>query len=49
MSSLNDKGVDIAGFSETWLFGAHIKYHGYDIISDYREDRIGGGTAVIFK
>ena len=55
MSSLNDKGVDIAGFSETWLFGAntpttaHIKYHGYDIIPDYREDRRGGGTAVIFK
>ena len=55
MSSLNDKGVDIAGFSETWLFGtntpttAHIKDHGYKIISDCREDRRGGGTAVVYK
>ena len=55
MSSMNDKSIDIAGFSETWLFGANtpttarVKDHGYSIIPDFREERRGGGTAVVFK
>ena len=53
--SLQDKDVDIVGFSETWLTGtntpttAQIKNSGYDLVSEHRDNRRGGGTAIVFK
>ena len=55
MNTLSDKSVDIAGICETWLrdmnnpITAAIKSYGYQIQHDYRMDRNGGGTAIIYK
>jgi len=55
MVFLQDHEVDFAFVSETWMTqqanhtSATIKYYGYNIIHDYRQMSMGGGTAVIFK
>ena len=52
---LEDKYVDILFLTETWLTSennpitATLRDSGYSLIHDYREDRSGGGTAVVFK
>ena len=55
MDSLIENSVDVAGICETWLFDktnpitAVIKDYGYLILHDPRPDRIGGGTAIVYK
>ena len=55
MESLRDNSVDIAGICETWLREANnpitaaIKSFGYSIQHNYRKEKKGGGTALIYK
>ena len=55
MGFLEDKGIDIAAICETWITGhctpttAAIKSYGYSIVHNFRANRKGGGTALIFK
>ena len=55
MDTLSDRCIDFAGICETWLTDmnnpvtAAIKSYGYQIQHDYRDDRRGGGTAIIYK
>ena len=55
MDSLIENSVDVAGICETWLFDktnpitAVIKDYGYLILHDPGPDRIGGGTAIVYK
>ena len=55
MHTVLDYSVDIAGVCETWFdecnnpTTAVIKSFGYSIIHNFRKDRKGGGTALIFK
>ena len=55
MNAILDHSVDIAAICETWLtdvnnpITATIKSMGFSIIHNYRKDRRGGGTAVIFR
>ena len=55
MSNLSDKNIDIAAFCETWLADmnnpttAIIKSFGYKIHHNFRTDKKGGGTALVYK
>ena len=55
MGMLEDNSIDIAAVCETWITGpftpttASIKEHGYLIAHNFRPNRRGGGTALIFK
>ena len=55
MGLLEDKEIDIAAICETWITNhctpttAAVKSHGYSIVHNFRADRKGGGTALIFK
>jgi exonuclease III len=55
METLKDNSVDIAGICETWLRDANspvtaaIKSFGYSIQHNYRKEKKGGGTALIYK
>ena len=50
-----DNNIDIACISETWFdssngkFTSTIKEAGFNIVHDHREDKRGGGSAVIYK
>ena len=52
---LNENGIDIACVCETWFYASNgiftsiIRDAGYDIHHAYREDKSGGGVAIIFK
>ena len=52
---LDDNGIHIACITETWFdsrngkFTSTIKNAGYDLVHSYRENKRGGGTAVIYK
>ena len=55
MLLLDDRSIDIAAVSESWLTAQSdvttgiLKSHGYSIYHDYRHHQRGGGTAVIYK
>ena len=55
MTYMQDKQIDVAGICESWLTGANtpttatIKQFGYEIIHSFREDQMGGGTALLYK
>ena len=55
MNTITDSSVDVAGVCETWFDDnnnpttAVIKSFGYSILHNFRNDRRGGGTALIFK
>lgn len=55
MALVQDLSVDVALVTETWLnescsvTTACIKSYGYGIIHNFRSDRRGGGTAIIYK
>ena len=55
MCNLSDKSIDIAAICETWLTDANcpttaiIKSYGYRIIHNFRKDKKGGGTALLFR
>ena len=55
MLLIEDKSIDVAAISETWLADssnpttATIKSYGYSILHNHRLDKRGGGTALIFK
>lgn len=55
MSLLMDEDVKLAFITETWLMDetntitAIIKESGYDIIHDFRQGKLGGGTAFVFQ
>ena len=55
MEALRDNSIDVAGICETWLVDgtnpttAAIKNYGYLILHNYRKDRKGGGTALIYR
>lgn len=55
MSLIEDKEIDLAAICETWLTDnsnpttAAIKSYGYSLLHNFRTDRRGGGTAIIFK
>ena len=55
MSFLYDKNVDIAAICETWITDQNnpttsaIKSYGYSIRHNFRENRRGGGTALIYR
>jgi len=55
MIFFQDHDIDIAFISETWMTqqsnntSATVKYHGYNMIHDFRQSSMGGGTAIIFK
>ena len=55
MNTVTDSSVDIAGVCETWFDDSNnpttavIKSFGYSVIHNFRKDRRGGGTALIFK
>ena len=52
---LEDNDIDVAGVCETWfdaangVFTSTIKNAGYEIIHGHREDKGGGGVAIIYK
>ena len=54
MIFFQDYDVDIAFVSETWMTqqanntSATVKHYGYNIVHDFRQTSMGGGTAVIF-
>ena len=55
MGFLEDKDIDIAAICETWITNqntpttAVIKSYGYSIQHNFRANKRGGGTALIFK
>ena len=55
MALIQDLSVDVAFVTETWLTElcsvttACIKSYGYGITHNFRSDRRGGGTAIIYK
>ena len=55
MSNLSDKNIDIAAFCETWFADmnnpttAVIKSFGYKIHHNFRKDKKGGGTALVYN
>ena len=55
MLLLDDRSIDIAAVSESWLTAQSdattgiMKSHGYTIFHDYRHHQRGGGTAIIYK
>ena len=55
MMYMQDRHIDIAGICESWLTGtntpttATIKRYGYKIIYTFRHDKMGGGTAILYK
>lgn len=55
ISYLQDKSIDIAGICESWLRNANcpttatLKKHGFNIIHQHRDDKRGGGTALIYN
>lgn len=55
MHTIQDNSVDVAGICETWFnescnpATAIIKSLGYSIIHNFRKEKKGGGTALIFK
>ena len=55
MHTIQDNSVDVAGICETWFnescnpATAIIKSFGYSIIHNFRKEKKGGGTALIFK
>ncbi len=55
MDTLVDHSVDIAGVCETWFSGMNspitsiIRSMGYSIIHNFRNDKKGGGTAIIYR
>ena len=55
MTTLSDYSVDIAAVCETWLNDSNnpttaaIRSYGYSIIHNFRVDKKGGGTALIYK
>ena len=55
MEALVDRSIDVAAICETWLTDltnpttAVIKSYGFSILHNYREDRRGGGTAIIYR
>ena len=52
---LEDNEIHIACITETWFdsikgtFTTAIKEAGFEIVHDAREDKRGGGTAIIYK
>ena len=52
---IEDNDINVACISETWfdaqngIFTSSIKEAGYDLIHGHRENKRGGGTAIIFK
>ena len=52
---LDDYHIEVACISETWFdskngkFTADIKEAGYEIVHGYREDKRGGGIAILYK
>ena len=52
---LNDNKIMIACLTETWFdtmngaFSKSIKNSGYEIFHSYRDDKRGGGTAILYK
>jgi hypothetical protein len=55
MEALVDNSVDFAGICETWLTEASspitavIKSFGFSILHNFRKEKKGGGTALIYK
>ena len=55
LTILEDNEIDIACFCETWfdsatgIFTSTIKDAGYEIIHGHRDDKGGGGVAIIYK
>ena len=55
LQTLEDNNIQIACICETWLnakngkFTSTIKDSGYEIIHAYRENKRGGGTAILYK
>jgi hypothetical protein len=55
METLVGNSIDLAGICETWLKEANcpttaaIKAFGYSILHNHRNERKGGGTAIIYK
>ena len=55
MQAVMDKNLDLCSICESWLFSqnnpttAIIKSHGYKIEHDFRANKRGGGTAIIYK
>jgi hypothetical protein len=55
MHTIQDNSVDVAGICQTWFnescnpATAIIKYFGYSIIHNFRKEKKGGRTALIFK
>ena len=55
LNTLSDNSIDVAGICETWLPSltcpttAMIKSYGYSLLHSFRDNRRGGGTALVYK